>query len=191
VSSLLTPELADKLIAGVKRGLFESQTALNAGISPSTLRSWVMRGIQEGAEDPYLSFAERWVKEGIKIETMCVERILTASVDRKRKTWAKKTIRRVFSGDGEGGPPSEEEHDTETETVVVGDWKACAWYLERRFPKRWGQSRQPDQGPKEAFELPDTFRSRQSRALQLAKRPTPELIDMFRDAGYELVKKKA
>lgn len=190
---LLTQEMADRIVDCVSRGLFDSQTALACGISPNTLRSWVARGIESGAQEPYLSFAERYVGACIEIEGKCVNRILTASADRARGQWSKKKVRQVFENQGreDDGKLSPTGADEETigEVTVVGDWRAAAWYLERRWPKRWGSTRQPDGGPKEALELPETFVNRQSRARALFKRPTPELVQMFADAGFDLVKR--
>src|SRR4029077_11157048 len=69
-----------------------------------------------------------------------------------------------------------------------GDWRAAAWYAERRWPLRWG-NRAPEGGPKEALRLPDAPVARRKKVQQMVNAPTPELIKAFRDAGYELVKR--
>ena len=48
--SVFTWERADRIIAGVGDGLFDTQNALRNGIHPDTIKSWVDRGLAEDAE---------------------------------------------------------------------------------------------------------------------------------------------
>jgi hypothetical protein len=71
-----------------------------------------------------------------------------------------------------------------------GDWRAAAWYAERRWPLRWGITRQPEGGPKEAIKLPDAPVQRRRKVEAMVKAPPPELIKALRDAGFELVRRE-
>jgi hypothetical protein len=193
----LTPQLADALIKGVAMGLFDAQNALKHGIDLSTLKSWVDRGIDEEAEEPFKAFAERYIKATIDLEESVIATVLDAADEYKRQLEAEETFERVGGGDGDdcdsrdfelpAGLMRKKKRQT---TTLRGDWKAAAWYAERRWPLRWGLTRQPEGGPKEAIKLPDAPLQRRKKVEAMIKAPPPELIKALRDAGFELVRRE-
>lgn len=191
----LTPELADKLIEGVAMGLFDAQNALKNGIDLTTLKSWVDRGIDEEAVEPFKAFAERYIKATIALEEGVIGTILDASDEYKRQLDSIETFERdgggadgIDSRDFEPMPSAMRKRKTQS-TTMRGDWKAAAWYAERRWPLRWGLTRQPEGGPKEAIKLPDAPLQRRRKVEQMVKAPPPELIKALRDAGFDLVRR--
>lgn len=192
---ILTQELGDKLIEGVAMGLFDAQNALKNGIDFATLKSWVDRGIDEEAEEPYKSFAEQYIKATIALEESVIGTILDAADEYKRQLEALETYERTGGGgdydstDFDPMPGGMRKKKRQTSTLR-GDWKAAAWYAERRWPLRWGITRQPEGGPKEALKLPDAPMQRRKKVEQMIKAPPPELIKALRDAGFELVRKE-
>lgn len=192
----LTPELAESIIDSVALGLFDAQNALKHGIDLSTLKSWVDRGIDEEAVEPYRSFAERYIKAAIALEEGVIGTILDAADQYQRLL---ESVEEWEGGGGGGddydsadfdpGPRVNRKRKKET-AHLRGDWKAAAWYAERRWPLRWGITRQPEGGPKEAIKLPDAPMQRRKKVEAMVKAPPPELIKALRDAGFELVRKE-
>lgn len=190
----LTPELAKSLVEGVRIGLFDAQNALKHGIDVTSLKSWVDRGIDEDAEEPYKSFAEAYIKASIALEEGVINTILTAADEYERRLESVEEYDRggddVDSSDSEfmpGGAGSMRKTKKQLQTIQ-GDWKAAAWYAEKRWPLRWG-SRQPEGGPKEALKLPDAPLQRRRKVEAMVRAPPPELIKALRDAGFELVRR--
>lgn len=92
-----------------------------------------------------------------------------------QEAWALRQIRRGTKGcDAQWRP---------------GDWKAAAWYLERRFPRRWSPSFQPASGPTEAFDVEailTTGEQRLESLTEVLKNATPELEAAMRAAAQEI-----
>lgn len=193
----LTPELGKSIIDSVVLGLFDAQNALKHGIDLTTLKSWVDRGIDEDAQEPYRSFAEEYIKAAISLEEGVIGTILSAADQYQRLL---ESVEEYEGGKGGGDdydsadftPETRVNRKTKRETAHLrGDWKAAAWYAERRWPLRWGITRQPEGGPKEAIKLPDAPLQRRKKVQQMVSSPPPELIKALRDAGFELVRKEA
>jgi hypothetical protein len=192
----LTPEIADSIIESVALGLFDAQNALKHGIDLTTLKSWVDRGIDEEAVEPYKTFAERYIKAAIALEEGVIATILNAADEYKRLLESVEE----WEGGGAGGedcdsrdfdPGPRVNRKRRKETAHLrGDWKAAAWYAERRWPLRWGITRQPEGGPKEAIKLPDAPLQRRRKVEAMVQAPPPELIKALRDAGFELVRRE-
>lgn len=194
----LTPDIAAGMVEAVKSGLFDQQIALKFGVDISTLKSWVERGLDEEAEEPYRSFSEAYLKEAIALEERLLTTVMEASEPfvAERETIETEALARgfdeSFGGDCDSSdmPPSTvvRRSTTKTREHRRGDWKAAAWVLERRWPLRWSSSRQPDGGPKEAIRLPDSALNRRARVEQQLSQPSPELIKAFRDKGFAIVR---
>jgi len=56
----LTQELATKLLAGAKSGLFKDAVAEGAGIPPAQLDEYLRMGLAPGAVEPYRTFARMY-----------------------------------------------------------------------------------------------------------------------------------
>lgn len=193
----LTPELADALIEGVALGLFDAQNALKVGIDLTTLKSWVDRGIDEEAEEPFKSFAERYIKATIALEESVIATVLDAADEYKRQLESEETFERTGGGgddydssDFDAQPAGLMRKKKRQTTTLKGDWKAAAWYAERRWPLRWGITRQPEGGPKEAIKLPDAPMQRRRKVEAMIKAPPPDLVKALRDAGFDLVRRE-
>lgn len=191
----LTEELATSLVEGVRRGLFDAQNANKHNVSVDTLKSWVDRGLDEEAEEPYRGFAERYIKESIALEELHIEKVCRAADD-----WlAEFESTEVESGgsgvyldgcDSSDVDPAARRKLKRGNKQMRGDWHASAWYLERRWPLRWGITRQPEGGPKEALKLPEAGHSRRDKVKGMLREPTPELIKAFREAGFDIIKRE-
>lgn len=191
----LNKKVADSIIAEVQRGLFDAQIALKHGIDVVTLKSWVDRGIDEEAEEPFKSFAERYIKAAIALEESHIAVVFAAAHEYIASLESVEHWIGGTGGDGDSAvteimPGGSRKTKRMTQTMR-GDWKASAWYLERRWPLRWGITRQPAGGPKEAIILPDAPMQRRKKVEAMVTAPPPELIKALRAAGFELVRKEA
>lgn len=192
----LTPELHQELVQGVRSGLFDAQNALRHGIDVTTLKSWIDRGIDEEATEPYRSFAEDYLKASIELEEKTIGIILQAADPWESEKRSTERIESTFDEDSDcdssDAPPSPRTvlKKKKEQTLHRGDWRAAAFYLERRWPLRWGITRQPEGGPKEAIKLPDGVVNRRKRLDEVTGAPPPELIRLFRARGYDIVKRE-
>lgn len=191
----LTRELADSIIESVSTGLFDAQNALKHGVDLTTLKSWIDRGIDEEAVEPYRDFAERYIKAAITLEEGVIGTILDAADQYQRLLESVEEWEGGSGGDdcdsSDFDPGTRVNRKRKKETAHLrGDWKAAAWYAERRWPLRWGITRQPEGGPKEAIRLPDAPLQRRKKVEAMVKAPPPELIKALRDAGFDLVRRE-
>lgn len=153
----LTPELQDALCDTVTIGLFENQVAIRCGVHPHTLKRWLDSGVSEDAYEPFKTFAERFLQKVADVEAEAVSAIRNA------------------------GEPATSIEDAK----MRGDWKAIAWWLERRHPLRWG-TRVTNPGAADSYVLPP-LDSRSKKAVQILKKPTPEFLKLVASAGMRLV----
>lgn len=189
----LTPALARSIVDGVSDGLFDAQNAMRHGVDVTTLKSWVDRGLDEEAEDPFRGFAEAYLRASIELEQRTIKTILDAA-----QQWAScldATEITALIGDADGCDSSDFDaprgsyRKTRNEVRRMrGDWKAAAWFAERRWPLRWCPTRAPEGGPKDLLKLPDAVANRRLRVDEMTQNPPPELIKAFRAKGYDLVK---
>lgn len=189
----LTPELGNSIIESVALGLFDAQNALKHGIDVTTLKSWVDRGIDEDAVEPYRSFAERYVKASIELEESVIGTVLAAADEYTRLLESVESFDKGGRDDVDSSDidPAPFGRRTKRQTTSMrGDWKAAAWYAERRWPLRWGITRQPEGGPKEAIKLPDAPMQRRRKVEQMIAAPPPELIKALRTGGWKLVREE-
>jgi len=156
--TMLSPELADSLVLSVRqRRVFDSQIAIAHGIHPHTLRDWIRRGLEQGAGEPWRSFAERYTKEQIADEEDAVAELRECA--------------KPFQGKDKFSKP--------------GDWRAAAWYLERKYPKRWALEKQNPGGPAEAIDIENILRETTEQAdnlKELLTNPPAELAEAMIEA---------
>lgn len=87
------------------------------------------------------------------------------------------------------------QEDAEVDNLLLGrdaknggDWKASAWWLERRHPKRWG-NRVPEAGPSEDVQIQDILLEAAERKRTLAELlddPPPELLAALKESRAKL-----
>jgi hypothetical protein len=162
----LTPELQASIVADLNTGLFASQVALKNGVHPETIQIWVSKGLESDAAEPYASFAEAYIKADIHVEQQCLAVIRSGAENKKfRKT--KKVIQ-----------AAKDSPETTIETQYLrGDWRAAAWYAEKRWPRRYGTLAQQLPG-KDDLDMPQIIEAAQSRGqtlVELLSDPPPEL----------------
>lgn len=71
----LTDSLQRRLIKAAGGPLHESQIALKCGVAPATLMHWLKRGLSREVDEPYTSFAMRFIRAVIKTEEKAANRI--------------------------------------------------------------------------------------------------------------------
>ncbi|MDR6862177.1 hypothetical protein J2X64_000558 [Phycicoccus sp. 3266] len=108
--SKLTPERADRIVELIGSGVYGAVAARASGISGSTYRAWMARG-RDASRDA----------EGRALEE--ADAPYAAFHDAVRTTQAQ----------------AEAETAAGVYTAGQGSWKAAAWWLERRYPERWGR----------------------------------------------------
>lgn len=176
--TLLTPERHAAIIADVKTGLFATQVALRNNVSRYTLRNWVARGLEENAGEPYASFARDYIHADIEVERQTLEIIRAAGGDQIEKKFATKSY---ALENGEKGKAKEVQEETITRR---GDWKAIAWFAEKRWPKRYGSRAEQRTDGGDDLPLPQLQESAQSRPTDLKElllEPPQELEDILLD----------
>lgn len=110
--SLLTPEIQALVLEALERGNYLETAAAYAGLSPSTVRSWVRRG----------RAALRREEQGLGYHD--TERVYAAFVTAVEAAQAQAEVRDVKAI---------------AEAAEDGDWRAAAWRLQHRHPERWGR----------------------------------------------------
>lgn len=192
--SNFTPELAEAILADVEKGLFLTQVGLNNGVHPNTIRNWVRKGLEPGAVEPWLSFAERFVKAEVLVEKRLLSTIAAASAPFRKKKHQIKHAMGTAAGPEGGGFEETEELDGHQDER--GDWHAAAFLLERRFPKRWGQHA-AETSQRDALDVAALLEEAESRGQDLddllTNRP-PELEEALlrnKDALLALLAAKA
>ncbi len=164
-----TPELGEAILADVERGLFVTQIGLNNDCHPNTIRNWVRRGLLPDAVEPFRTFAARYIRAEAKVEGEVLDAVRCATQPQiETETVAEQGI------DAEG---NSFEKTRQVERTKPGDWRAGAWFAERRWPRRWGSEawKSPSQDDLSALSLLDEGDSRGSDLDQLLSNPPPEL----------------
>lgn len=160
-ATLLTPDLSEKLLAARKKyHLFDSQIAILCGVSPATLKRWLTWGVLPEAQDPFASFAEEYGKLQLEHEEHAVSAILEPPNE----------VQELEREESEGLPFGSSKRQR--------DWRGYAWYLERRFPKRWNPAMQAAGGPIDAIDF--------EQLIQAAEARQESLVEVLNDAPPEL-----
>ncbi len=176
----LTPLMHATLVAEAASGLlYDAQIAVECGITPGTLERWLLSGLAEDAREPYKSFAEDWTRAQNKVEKGAVKAVLDGTND---KGVGAANAGGTYS-DGDDDPPWQIE-------LSRGDWKAAAWYLERRYPRRYALSKYADRKRYDSFDVSDLLLKGEERKTALVElfrgEIPPELAAAMREARIEI-----
>lgn len=124
----LTPQVQKRLVSAIRAGNSIEASAASAGIDERTFYNWMKQGQSEdGPDEIYIQFFQ-----DIKKAQAYAEMKSLATVRKAGSGYQTKTVKTTTKQDGS------------VETVVtVGkeiNWQAAAWYLERKYPERWGNT---------------------------------------------------
>ena len=140
-STKLNQRIQDTIVTAVRHGNYLETAAALAGIHRDTLYSWIRKGAAAPEGNRYRNFSDMLTRAMAQSETEAVAAINEAGMGHPvtRYRTAKKPLiengRPVLDDDGK---PVYIEEIIEESTVET-DWRALAWLLERRFPRRWGR----------------------------------------------------
>lgn len=146
--SKLTPELAHKIVRMIQDGTYAAQAATANGITEQTYYNWMSRGEraltarQELPPRPeYLkrSKARKAEREEYRKQLAAIrkERLYTEFFEAIKRAEAISEHRAIRLIREAAEPQTKVDKDGNTTTTY--NWQAAAWYLERKFPKRWGR----------------------------------------------------
>ena len=125
MQSILTDELINELCNHIQDGAYRSVACQKLHLNYETLKSWMKKG-KKGVE-PYNQLYQQIIQAEAEAEIRKLGIIQNAANEYTQTT--QKT-----SVDADGRTKTEE-----TKSTHRGDWRAATWFLERRFPDRWGQ----------------------------------------------------
>lgn len=161
-STPLLNDMVEALILdALGRGAVPSEAARHGGVDPRTLRRWCQRGREAEAravegveltdvEERMRAFNERVEQARMTARLRAVDRIQNALTHEEvcLTPWAV-----LPNGHHPILDPVGAIVDGHTvaaqcaHKVIVADWKAAAWYLERVDPAAWGRVQRPDARP--------------------------------------------
>lgn len=120
----LTPGIADAIVAAIREGCPYEVAAQTTGVSQTSIYAWKARGEREST-GPYADFLKAIKRAEADAELEAIERV---------------------RGIGFGGVVIGRRIVTQRNGDVIEDvtyshpqWQAFAWYLERKYPDRWGR----------------------------------------------------
>lgn len=113
--SKLTAELQSRICDAIRAGNYIETASAYAGISKDTLYNWMKKGARE---------KERVAGTSRSIRKK--EQIYVDFSDAVEKALAEAEVRDLII----------------ISNAAKNDWKAAAWKLERKFPKKWGRKEQ-------------------------------------------------
>ena len=168
-------EIAERIVSAIKAGGYVETAAAFAGVSKDTFYAWLKRGASEKS-GPFKEFSDAIGRAIAESEMRYVSIVAKAAsgYDVVRE-------RTVVGMDIKGNPIN----TVTTEKSHEFNPQAAEWWLERRFPRRWGRMERPE-GP----ELPGEL---QDKPLMTLKRETIDiyapdrlarLISAFGEAGF-------
>jgi len=136
----LTTAVKEKIVAAIRAGNYIETAAALAGIQKETFYDWLRKGARSTTDDRYRNFSDAVFEAMAQSEAEAVAAIDTAGMPHE-VTRCRITRKPLFQDgkpvlDDDGNPVFIEE--ILTETTQEHDWRALAWRLERRFPRRWG-----------------------------------------------------
>lgn len=120
----LNRELIEKIVKAMMMGAYVETAAAHAGINKETFYRWLKQGARELQKNPnarsiYAELSNAVSKAFADAELRDVENIDKHAI---------------------GVKPEWDENGNQIQHPIAPDWKASAWRLERKFPKRWGRT---------------------------------------------------
>ena len=140
-STKLNQRIQDTIVTAVRHGNYLETAAALAGIHRDTLYEWLRKGAAAPEGDCYRNFSDTLTRAMAQSESVAVAAIHEAGMPHPvtRCRTARKPLfldgRPVLDADGNQLYIEEIIEESTVET----DWRALAWLLERRFPRRWGR----------------------------------------------------
>lgn len=139
----LTAHVQDTICTGIAAGNYYITACRAAGISDSTLNTWINQGKAEqdagNLSGKFSAFLDAIKRAEAQREAQIVSRLVDASQPGLRKTVTRPMLVNglpLFDKDGNIRMSVEQ-------TTTGGEWLAAATFLERRHPERWAR---PDRG---------------------------------------------
>lgn len=129
--SKLNPETQQRIVNALEAGNYFDAACEYAGITATTGYRWMARGKAEleRRDNPRVQEdTQIWLEEQPYCE-FC-EAITRASANVEIRTMA--LIHRAGTGDESKG--------------IQGDWRALTWFMEHRYPDKWGRTRVENTG---------------------------------------------
>jgi hypothetical protein len=161
-STTLSPTLARRLVNAHRSGDWPQMTAIKCGVHPNSLATYLKRGLEEYAVEPYESFA----REFLQVEAEFSQRLLDVVVDAALGRRPRVVL------DDEGNPlprPSVTE---------------AKWLLQTRFQVLWNGA-----GVSAiAMFAPDDDPARKAKALEILASMTDEQRATAKAAGFMVPK---
>lgn len=124
----ISDEVTDIIVTAIRGGHYVEAAAAMAGVHKSTVYDWLKRGKRERAR----------VEQNARFRVSQKEAPYVAFSDAVLKAEGEAELRLL----------------NQLQTDSRGDWRAAAWRLERRFPKRWGYHARVSGGDPEEGDLP-------------------------------------
>jgi hypothetical protein len=116
----LTPELQDRICNFLRAGAYVETAAQACGVNKTTLYLWLKRGAKEPGT-PFEAFSNAVQEAMAYAELRDIRTIDSVAI---------------------GAPAELDKEGRQIRPAIPADWKAAAWRLERKFPKRWGRKQQ-------------------------------------------------
>lgn len=130
----LTPEKQDEIVKALLGGSYFDAACEYVGIAASTGYRWMQRGRDELArrENPRVrEGTEQWEREDKYVEFCNAVSRASAEVEVRVLS----SIRTA----GHGSPARFDDKGNEIMSAIQGDWRALTWFMERRYPQKWGK----------------------------------------------------
>ena len=123
----LTPQVQKRLLTAIRAGNSIEASSAASGIDERTFYNWMKQGQSEDSADIYVQFFH-----DIKKAQAHAEMKSLAAIRKAGAGYQTKTVKTTTKQDGS------------VEIVeTIGkefNWQASAWYLERKYPERWGNT---------------------------------------------------